>query len=86
MIMMDLRIIPFRRSWAPRAAAVVAAVFLVLAASCTAPDKGAYPPVEALPETEFDIPGDEDIPMVRVLVLETGDRIRVELPGGSEAT
>jgi stage II sporulation protein D len=58
---------------------------LALVSSCAAPDKGAYPPAEIMPETELELPGADGIPVVRVLVLETKDRIRIELPRGEVA-
>ncbi len=79
------RYFPFNRSRALLAGALITGASLVMITSCAAPDKGAYPPVETLPETEIDLPGGEDVPMVRVLVLETGDRIRIEVPGGQVA-
>ena len=78
------RYIPSFRSSAALAAAVLAAS-LVMIFSCAAPDRGAYPPVETLPETDIDLPGGGDVPMVRVLVLETESRIRIDIPGGQVA-
>jgi len=79
------RYIPFNRSRAALAAAAIVVVSLVMLISCAAPDRGAYPPVETLPETEIDLPGDDDVPVVRVLILETNDRIRIDIPGGQVA-
>jgi stage II sporulation protein D len=59
-----------------------AAAVLMAVLSCAAQDKGAYPPVETLPETDIDLPVDSDVPYVRVLVLETEDRIKVQIQGG----
>ena len=73
----------FRSSAALTATAL--AVSLVMFFSCAAPDRGAYPPVETLPETEIGLPGVADVPVVRVLVLETEDRIRIDIPGGQIA-
>jgi len=61
------------------------AAVLLMVISCAAPDKGAYPPVETLPETRIDLPGGDDVPVVRVLVLETEDRIRIDIPAGQVA-
>ncbi len=61
------------------------AAALLMVISCAAPDKGAYPPVETLPETRIDLPGGDDVPVVRVLVLETEDRIRIDIPSGQVA-
>ena len=61
------------------------AAALLMVFSCAAPDKGAYLPSEALPETDIDLSGIGDIPIVRVLVLETKDRIRIDIPGGQVA-
>ena len=69
----------------PLVAATSAAVLLLVVFSCAAPDKGGYPPVETLPETDIDLPGGDDVPVVRVLVLETEDRIRIDIPGGQVA-
>jgi stage II sporulation protein D len=69
----------------PAALAAALSASLVIIFSCAAPERGAYPPVETLPETEFDLPGDGDVPVVRVLVLETGDRIRIDIPRGQIA-
>ncbi len=65
--------------------AVVLAASLVMVFSCAAPDRGAYQPLETLPETEIDLPGGDDVPVVRVLVLETDDRIRIDIPDGQVA-
>ena len=78
------RYIPSFRSSAALAAALLAAS-LVMVISCAAPDRGAYPPVETLPETKIDLPGGDDVPVVRVLVLETEGRIRIDIPGGQVA-
>ncbi len=67
------------------AAAVLAAVSLLMIFACAAPDRGAWPPAETLPETEIDLPGSGDVPVVRVLILETEDRIRIDIPGGQVA-
>jgi stage II sporulation protein D len=72
------------RSFAALTAVVLAASVLAFF-SCAAPDRGAYPPVEILPETGIDLPGGDDVPVVRVLVLETEDRIRIDIPGGQVA-
>jgi stage II sporulation protein D len=80
-----LRYIPFNRSCAALAAAAIAGASLVMLVSCAAPDKGAYPPAETLPETEIDLPGDDDVPKVRVLVLETDERITIHIPDGQVA-
>jgi stage II sporulation protein D len=71
------------RSSAALAAALAASLVMVL--SCAAPDRGAYPPVETLPERKIDLPGRDDVPVVRVLVLETDGRIRIDIPGGQVA-
>jgi stage II sporulation protein D len=52
---------------------------LAAAASCAAPDRGAYPPADTLPETGVEIPAGDAGPAVRVLVLETGGGIKVEV-------
>ncbi len=78
------RYIPSFRTTAALSA-VVLAVSLVMVFSCAAPDRRAYSPVEILPETKTDLPGGDDIPVVRVLVLETEDRIRIDIPGGQVA-
>ncbi len=77
------RYIPSFRSSA--ALAAVLAASLVMVFSCAAPDRGAYPPVETLPEKRIDLPGGDDEPVVRVLVLETEGRIRIDIPGGQVA-
>jgi len=74
-----------RLSGAPPAAAVFAAAAAMMIISCAAPERGAYPPVETLPETQIRLPGGGEVPVVRILVLETEDRIRIRVQGGQVA-
>jgi stage II sporulation protein D len=60
---------------------LIPVIFLALV-SCAAPDRSGRPPVEPLPEEVFDLSGKDDTPVVRVLVLETGDRIKLDVPRG----
>ncbi|HER43831.1 MAG TPA: SpoIID/LytB domain-containing protein [Candidatus Eisenbacteria bacterium] len=67
------------------AAGLFTAAAAMLLISCAAPDRGAYTPAETLPETETSLPGGGEAPVVRVLVLETKDRIDISLRGGQVA-
>lgn len=80
-----MTIFRYIRSNTSPAVALLSFAMLLMVLSCAGSDKGAYPPVETLPESDMDLPGSDDVPLVRVLILETDSRIRIDIPGGQVA-